>query len=352
MISVVFTDTENSMFNIVRSLLFPKNRSTAPAPISTDSILKIMDAHLKEIYNPITPAPDAPPRTPFASSVPANQVSMMNFTPRQRLAFLRHIGPLFINMWRGARLYGKPFVAQRTHITTTHLAELEAFARSLGAKDIGYVDVPNHLIFKGKRLPHRHAIVFTVEMQKDAIATSPSFESMLEVSEAYKNLAIIGWNITAFLRKRGFAAYPGTALGGLTDYPHLAERAGLGAIGYHGLLISPTDGARMRINVIYTNIENLPQATVNPHQWVRDFCAMCQKCVRSCPVNAIYEEPQPRTGGGFQSIDHATCRDYFTRNFGCGVCMAVCPFSQAGYQRIKHHFKGNADAAKFVIPLT
>lgn len=340
------------MLTIIRSLLFPKHPSEDPAPISTDSILKIMDAHLKDIYNPIVPAPDAPPRTPFASSVPANQVSMMNFTPRQRLAFLRHIGPLFIAMWRGARLYGKSFVARHNQIDATQLAELEALARSLGAKDIGYVDVPAHLIFKGKRLPQRHAMVFTVEMQKETIATSPSFESMLEVSAAYKNLALVGWNITRFLRKRGFAAYPGTALGGLTDYPHLAELAGLGAIGYHGLLISPSAGARMRINVIYTNIVNLPKHTENPHQWVRDFCAMCRKCVRSCPVEAIYEQPQPRTGGGYQSIDHATCRDYFTRNFGCGVCMAVCPFSQAGYQRIQHQFKGNADAPKFVIPLT
>ncbi len=340
------------MFRILRSLTLGNNSADTPAPVSTDSILKIMDAHLKEVFNPITPAPDAPSRTPFASNVPAKHVSMMNFTARQRLTFLQEIGPLFINMWRGARLYGRPFVAKRNTIDATQLHELEALARSLGAKDIGYVDIPAHLIFQGKRLPQRHAIVFTVDMQKDIIATSPSFESMHEVSKGYKNLSIIGWNITSFLRKRGFAAYPGTALGGLTDYPHVAELAGLGAIGYHGLLISPSDGARMRINVIYTNIENLPKTTENPHAWVRDFCAMCRKCVRSCPVDAIFEHPQPRSDGGYQTIDHDTCRDYFTRNFGCGVCMAVCPFSQAGYERIKQNFKGNAGAPKFVIPLT
>lgn len=167
----------------------------------------------------------------------------------------------------------------------------------------------------------------------------------------YKNMAVIGNTLARFLRRNGFAAYPGTALGGVTDYVHLAELAGLGAIGYHGLLISPGAGARLRINTIYTNIENLPFQTENEHLWVRDFCAMCHKCVRKCPVNAIYEQPQPRGGGGMQCIDHASCRDYFTRNYGCAVCLAVCPFSQVGYEKVRERFKGNPIAPQFRIPV-
>ena len=153
------------------------------------------------------------------------------------------------------------------------------------------------------------------------------------------------------MQRNGFAAYPGTALGGVTDYPHLAELAGLGTIGYHGLLISPHDGARLRINTIYTNITNLPLSTENEHAWVRDFCAMCKKCVRSCPVGAIYNEPKPRGDGGMQCIDHASCRDYFAANYGCAVCVKVCPFSQVGYDKIKAGFKGNDSAPQFRIPL-
>jgi ferredoxin len=112
----------------------------------------------------------------------------------------------------------------------------------------------------------------------------------------------------------------------------------------------------LRINVIYTNISNLPtlasQDKDNEHLWVRDFCAMCKKCVRSCPVKAIYDQPQPRGDGGMQAIDHATCRDYFTANFGCGVCLAVCPFSHTSYEKVKARFKGNEDAPQFRIPTT
>jgi epoxyqueuosine reductase QueG len=231
------------------------------------------------------------------------------------------------------------------------IKRLEKMAYDAGAKDIRYVKVPPNAIFQGKKIPYPYAIVFTVEMDKEPIDTSPSWDSQHEVMRGYKNMAVIGNKLARYLRGNGFAAYPGTALGGVTDYVHLAELAGLGAIGYHGLLISPGAGARVRINTIYTNIENLPLQTENEHLWVRDFCAMCHKCIRKCPVNAIYEQPQPRGDGGMQCIDHATCRDYFTRHYGCAVCLAVCPFSQVGYDKVEERFKGNPDAPQFQIPV-
>jgi len=160
----------------------------------------------------------------------------------------------------------------------------------------------------------------------------------------YKNLSVIAQKVSYFLRKNGFGAYAGTALGGVTDYVYLGELAGLGAIGYHGLLITPHEGARLRIGTIYVNIHNLPVQSENTHLWVRDFCAMCKKCVRKCPVNAIYDQPQPRGDGGMQCIDHASCREYFTSNYGCAVCLAICPFSQVGYDTVKARFKGNPNA--------
>ena len=130
---------------------------------------------------------------------------------------------------------------------------------------------------------------------------------------------------------------------------HLAELAGLGAIGYHGLLITPNEGARLRINTIYTNIENLPVQNENEHLWVRDFCALCRKCIRGCPVQAIHTQPRPRGDGGMQCIDHDACRDYFDRNFGCAICLARCPFSEVGYAAVKSRFKGNHQAPQFRI---
>ncbi|MCG8351940.1 MAG: hypothetical protein MI924_29590 [Chloroflexales bacterium] len=254
-------------------------------------------------------------------------------------------------MRRSASFYNGAFQLMRQHASAAFVQELEFLAYRLGAAAMRYVKVPTDAIFQHKGVPCQYAIVFTVEMAKDPTETAPSFEAMKEVVKGYKNLAIISNKLTRFLRRHGYGAYPGTAVGGLSDYPHLAELAGLGAIGYHGLLIAPENGARLRINTIYTNIENLPMQEENEHQWVRDFCAMCKKCIRKCPVSAIFEQPQLRGNGGMQCIDHATCRDYFQSHYGCAVCLAVCPFSQVGYAKVRQRFKGNPHAPQYHIPV-
>ncbi len=319
---------------------------------SLDRLLEGMDKHLENFDTLIQPAPESKGRTPFDAHLPKEQMSLANLNSRQKLRVIPKALPLIFNMQRAARMYDGKMRATRSEAPSELIAELETLARNAGVKDIKYVKVPQNAIFKGKGIPCAYAIIYTVEMAKAPISTSPSFESQLEVMRGYKNMAVIGTKLAQFLHKQGFAAYPGTALGGLTDYVHLGELAGLGAIGYHGLLITPGEGARLRINTIYTNITNLPIMTTNEHAWVRDFCAMCRKCVRTCPVNAIYEEPKPRGDGGMQCIEHAACRDYFTQHFGCAVCLAVCPFSQVGYDTVKARFKGNPSAAKFQIPTT
>lgn len=318
---------------------------------SLDKILEPLDKHLENFDTLILPAPESKPRTPFDSGLPREKLSTANFTLKQMLKLLPVMAPLMLGMQKSAGMYDGKFKPSKSVATPEFIADLEKLARAAGARDLAYVKVPKNAIFKNKGIPHPYAIVFTVEMDKAPMTTSPSFESFHEVAKGYKNLAVIGNKMANYMRKEGFAAYPGTALGGITDYPHLAELAGLGTIGYHGLLISPHEGARLRINTIYTNISNLPIKAENEHGWVRDFCSMCKKCVRSCPVGAIYDEPKPRGDGGMQCIEHDPCRKYFASNYGCAICLSVCPFSQVGYDKIKASFKGDADAPTFRIPL-
>ncbi len=320
---------------------------------STEDQLDKFDQLLKNFDPLIEPLPESKPRTTFRTDLPIEQVSALNFTPRQLLKVIPEIAPLMTAMNRGAHMYGSKYEPTQNESSPEFMAELAALARKAGVADIGYVKVPRNAIFQDKGIPYEYALVYTVEMDKEPLDTAPSFEAMHEVMHGYKKLGIIGNKLARFMHRHGFAAYPGTALGGVTDYPHLAELAGIGVIGYHGLLISPNNGARLRINVIYTNITNLPtleaQGKENEHLWVRDFCAMCKKCVRKCPVSAIYDQPQPRGDGGMQTIEHATCRDYFTTNYGCAVCLIVCPFSQVGYDKVKAKFKGNSKAPQFRI---
>ena len=277
------------------SLLIARRR------VSLDAVLEAADAHGRHLVDPVLPDPLAPPRTSFDSSTPGLRPSLTTLRPRQRLRAARHMLPVLRDVSAGARMYDRSPEPTRHEIDATTLDDVVGRARALGVRDLGYARIPR-----------------------------------------------VARRLAGDLRAQGFSAYPGTALGGTTAYVQLAELAGLGAIGYHGLSITPGEGARVRIGVVYTNVANLPFERPNPHAWVREFCAMCRTCVRACPVGAINDEPQARPAG-FRAIDHAVCRDYFLEDFGCGVCLAVCPFSQAGYPAIQARFKGNPSAPTFEV---
>ena len=193
-------------------------------------------------------------------------------------------------------------------------------------------------IFKDFAIPYQNAVVFTIDMEKEAIDTAPSYDTLIEVMRTYGALGHLAVKVSDHLRKLGYGAYPGSPMGGVVDYVRVAQDAGIGAIGYHGMLISPTEGTRQRINVVFTNME-IPEPQPNPHRWILDFCAMCQRCVRSCPPKAIYTSAKADPMSGRKKTVHFDkCVTYFGENQGCAVCVKVCPFSQAGYDKIQSGF--------------
>jgi ferredoxin--NADP+ reductase len=255
-------------------------------------------------------------------------------------------------MSRGEGYFEKTFPATRRSLPAAERAELVAFMKARGAQEVGFLpDVDPRLIFAGKALPERHAIVFTVGMDKEEMATAPSNRAFAEVMGGYADLGEIAGDVCDWLRARRIAAYPGTNIGGQTDYPAMAEAAGIGAIGYHGLLITPSDGARVRVSTIYVGIDDLP-APENPHLWVRDVCANCRRCVRSCPPGAIEAQPVPKANGGMRAIRATACRDYFARNWGCAICLKVCPFSETGYDAVKAAYDAARAAGATPAPLS
>jgi hypothetical protein len=152
---------------------------TKDAPVSLDSILDPADQHLADLDQVILPAPESRPRTPFNANLPKEEMSMMNFTLRQRMQVLPKMVPLVANMQLGARMYHRKFKPTRSAASPEFLAQFESLARAMGAKDIGYVKVPRNAIFQGKGIPAEYAIVFTVEMEKAPLSSAPSFECQL-----------------------------------------------------------------------------------------------------------------------------------------------------------------------------
>lgn len=226
-------------------------------------------------------------------------------------------------------------------ISEKELTELEGYVRGIGVSSIGYTKVDRNMIFKDEKILYENAIVFLIEMKKEAINTAPSKIAIKEIFRTYNELGIIVNKVSKYLRKLGFNAMAGPAVGGAVSYVPLAQKAGLGVIGKHGLLITDKEfGPSLRIAAIYTDIENLPFSKENPHMWVKDFCESCNKCVRSCPAGAIYKNSiavngNPKT---MQCIDNTKCAVPFANNYGCTVCIKRCTFFNSDYKQIKEHY--------------
>ncbi len=111
----------------------------------------------------------------------------------------------------------------------------------------------------------------------------------------------------------------------------LAEKAGLGWIGKHSLLLTRDAGSWFFLGEIFTSLP-LPVDTVT----TTDHCGRCQACANVCPTQAIV---------GARQLDARRCISYLTienkgpipeplrgamgnRIFGCDDCQLVCPWNR------------------------
>jgi epoxyqueuosine reductase QueG len=115
--------------------------------------------------------------------------------------------------------------------------------------------------------------------------------------------------------------------------------AGLGKQGRNGLLISKTYGVSQRIAVVFTDVEGLELHEDEEYEWVFDFCQSCGKCIEACPVEALHEEFVPDEFGQLTSTDGDRCLPYFGENWGCSICVGVCPFTRSSYDHIKQSWE-------------
>lgn len=111
----------------------------------------------------------------------------------------------------------------------------------------------------------------------------------------------------------------------------LAEKAGLGWVGKHTLLLNDKAGSWFFLGEILTN---LPLPTTPSH--TKNRCGDCSACLKICPTDAF---PKP------YQLDARRCISYLTienkgpipeefrepignRIFGCDDCQAVCPWNR------------------------
>ena len=252
---------------------------------------------------------------------------------------MRHMVGSMLGIRRSLQSVDQNPPQPKTQMPPGELAGLEAFAHSAGVDDLGYARLSETLVFQDKAVLHPHAIVLTMEMDKRRIDTSPSPESFVAVHETYHDLGDAANQIAAYLRERGYSAQAGHPLMGLALYPPLAQQAGLGWRGMHGLLITPRFGPRVRLAAVFTSIENLPfdAEAANEHQWIEEYCTLCRRCAQECPPGAILDQPLAHDNGLVTCVETETCFPYFFDYYGCSICIRVCPFQQQAYSALKEH---------------
>ena len=213
-------------------------------------------------------------------------------------------------------------------VTQAFLEEFENHAFSLGVGVIGYTDLPHEAVFKDKAVLFDRVIVLAMEMDKGKIDAAPSAETMHMIMDTYYKLGQTVNILVDYLHKHGYAVQGGHPLGGQALYPLIGEKAGMGYLGRHGMLITQQFGSRQRLAAIYCNIKNLPSAQKGDNKEIADFCERCGRCITACPVMAIYEKPIRHESGVITHIDAGRCFDYFSNNYSCSVCVKECYFNK------------------------
>jgi len=296
-----------------------------------------IEPYLREQDQPIPSHPEA--REPrIVPLVVIDYGSLM-----ARFKQMKYVGKLLVaaiyEMAKSASSIKTNPYAGKKRIDPDTLKELEEYAKSLGISEIGYTEVNTKYIFRNFRILYKNAMVFTIEMNKEKIKLAPSIPSFIEVFRTYYEVGVIVNKVAIFLRERGYNAHAGPAVGGDVNYIPIAIDAGLGYSGKNGLLITKTNGPRVRLAAVYTDVENLPFAQENPHTWVRDYCQNCNICIQKCPVDAIYMETKTLADGGPAFIDYTNCAMPFSNDNGCTLCIKHCPFSYGDYNKIKAKFE-------------
>ncbi len=208
--------------------------------------------------------------------------------------------------------------------TKKHITQ---FLERFGTKLVGFGAVPGDVSMLEIEESFPRVIVFGFSLSKSVLKTINDRPTLI-YKHHYKT---VNWlldqtacHLVRFIEEKGkrALAIPASQLvdwerhKAHASHRHLAQQAGLGYIGRHGLLVHPTYGAQVRYCSILTDLEFAPDRRVEAD------CGSCRKCIAVCPAKAITED----------GVDIFHCYEKleeFSRIRGigqhiCGVCVKAC----------------------------
>lgn len=211
--------------------------------------------------------------------------------------------------------------------------QVKAFALAHHADVVGIAAMRPEWVYEGFEVKEKYVIVVGVAHDFEEISQAPSLpgnnRAIVEVGRQYTRAATAAAQLNNFIRAQGYGTtcFPGPTAQDLLMIPAAVE-AGLGELGKHGSLINRRLGASFRLSAVTTD---MPLEVDQPDVFgVDDFCLRCQVCREACPPDAIHAEKQWVRGDLKWYVDFDKCIPYFAESRGCGICIAVCPWSLPG----------------------
>lgn len=230
-----------------------------------------------------------------------------------------------------------PIVAPKKETPEAFATLLKKVADKNNVNAFGITKLKKEWIFKGYELPkwatkamtknELFLVVFAVQHSPEAFNKAPHWDFSKEIANQYNNGSDIAVNIANYILEQGYHAYGhgGPEAGEFLLTPAAID-AGIGELGKHGSLINPKLGGNFRLGAVYTT---MPLQTNSPTVvGIDDFCQKCQVCTKACPPKAISDSKKMVRGVKKFYVDFEKCMPYMTDNFGCGICLKVCPWGK------------------------
>lgn len=233
-----------------------------------------------------------------------------------------------------------------------HEEKLQSWLDNQYHGDMDYM--ARHGLMRARPAELEENSIRTISVRMDYLPTHASFAKNLKnKSQAYISRYALGRDYHKLMRKRlqqlgnkikshceQFNFRPFVDSAPVLERP-LAEKAGLGWVGKHSLLINKQAGSWFFLGELLVNVplpvDNAP----------KNDCGNCVACIKICPTKAIVEPyvVDARRCISYLTIEHkGVIAEEFrpllgNRIYGCDDCQLICPWNKFAKLSIEEDFQ-------------